>query len=122
MSTLKVDNLLNSAGNGSPISVPGAAKAWVNFNGSGTVAIRADYNVSSITDNGTGQYTVTFTNAMTDANYSTLATVEESGVSVHSSTNNVLQQTATAARIGTYLSGTSTNYDCDQVNVVIFGN
>ena len=47
----------------------GAAKAWVNFNGTGTVAIRAQFNVSSITDNGTGDYTVNFTTAMPDANY-----------------------------------------------------
>lgn len=46
-------------------------RAWVNFNGTGTVAIRASFNVSSITDNGTGDYTVNFTNAMPDANYST---------------------------------------------------
>lgn len=45
-------------------------KAWVNFNGTGVVAIRASYNVSSITDNGVGDYTVNFTTAMTDANYS----------------------------------------------------
>jgi hypothetical protein len=44
-------------------------KAWVNFNGTGTVAIRASYNVSSITDNGTGNYTVNFTSALADANY-----------------------------------------------------
>lgn len=47
-----------------------AVKAWVNFNGTGTVAIRAAFNVSSITDNGTGDYTVNFTNALADANYS----------------------------------------------------
>ena len=46
-----------------------AARAWVNFNGTGTVAIRASGNVSSITDNGTGDYTVNFTTAMVDANY-----------------------------------------------------
>lgn len=45
------------------------ARAWVNFNGTGTVAIRASGNVSSITDNGTGDYTVNFTTAMPDANY-----------------------------------------------------
>jgi hypothetical protein len=45
-------------------------RAWVNFNGTGTVAIRASGNVSSITDNGTGDYTVNFTNALPDANYS----------------------------------------------------
>ena len=44
-------------------------RAWVNFNGTGTVAIRASGNVSSITDNGVGQYTVNFTTAMPDANY-----------------------------------------------------
>jgi hypothetical protein len=44
-------------------------RAWVNFNGTGTVAIRASGNVSSITDNGTGDYTVNFTTAMVDANY-----------------------------------------------------
>jgi hypothetical protein len=47
----------------------GLAKAWVNFNGTGTVAIRASYNVSSITDNGVGDYTVNFTTALADANY-----------------------------------------------------
>ena len=47
-----------------------SCRAWVNFNGTGTVAIRASGNVTSITDNGTGDYTVNFTNAMTDANYS----------------------------------------------------
>jgi hypothetical protein len=46
-------------------------RAWVNFNGTGTPAIRASGNVSSITDNGTGAYTVNFTNAMPDANYCT---------------------------------------------------
>ena len=45
-------------------------RAWVNFNGTGTVAIRASGNVSSITDNGTGDYTVNFTTALADANFS----------------------------------------------------
>ena len=44
-------------------------KAFVNFNGTSTVAIRASYNVSSITDNGTGDYTVNFTTVMSDVNY-----------------------------------------------------
>lgn len=49
------------------------AKSWVNFSDTGTVAIRADENVSSITDNGTGNYTVNFTTAMPDANYCVIA-------------------------------------------------
>jgi hypothetical protein len=52
-------------------------RAWVNFNGTGTVAIRGSGNVSSITDNGTGDYTVNFTTAMPDANYSVVAMGQE---------------------------------------------
>ena len=73
MSTLRVNTLQNAAGTSDP-SISGAAKAWVNFNGTGTVAIRASFNVSSITDNGTGQYTINFTNSLTDANYSGVVT------------------------------------------------
>ncbi|MES1989275.1 MAG: hypothetical protein V4440_14820 [Pseudomonadota bacterium] len=58
--------LFNAQG-GAPLF---ACRAWVNFNGTGTVAIRASGNVSSITDNGTGDYTINFTTAMPDANYS----------------------------------------------------
>lgn len=53
-----------------------ACRAWVNFNGTGTVAIRAGGNVSSITDNGVGDYTINFTTAMPDANYAVEATVQ----------------------------------------------
>jgi len=49
-------------------------RAWVNFNGTGTVAIRASGNVSSITDTGTGRYTVNLTTAMPDANYCVVVT------------------------------------------------
>ena len=48
--------------------IQGSAKAWITFNGS-SAAIRASYNFSSVTRNGTGDYTATFTNAMTDTNY-----------------------------------------------------
>jgi hypothetical protein len=67
-------NFQFNSGYGSAATAYGC-RAWVNFNGTGTVAIRASGNVSSITDNGTGDYTVNFTTAMPDANYSvTLAT------------------------------------------------
>jgi hypothetical protein len=55
-------------------------RAWVNFNGTGTPAIRASGNVSSITDNGTGDYTVNFTTAMPDANYSVAGAARYDGV------------------------------------------
>ena len=72
MSTIKTANIANLSGTSTSVEnvLNGTAKAWVNFNGTGTVAIRASYNVSSITDNGTGDYTVNFTTAMVDANYS----------------------------------------------------
>jgi len=57
-----------------------AARAWVNFNGTGTVAIRASGNVSSITDSGTGDYTVNFTTALPDANYAVSGTAWSDGV------------------------------------------
>ena len=50
-------------------------RAWVNFNGTGTVAIRGSGNVSSITDNGVGNYRVNFTTALVDANYSAVASI-----------------------------------------------
>jgi hypothetical protein len=54
-----------------------AVKAWVNFNGTGTVAIRAGYNVASITDHDTGDYTVNFSTAMVDANYAFQGTASQ---------------------------------------------
>lgn len=72
MSTIRVSNIQDTSGGNTstPAAIAnGIAKAWVNFNGTGTVAVRASYNVSSITDNGVGLYTVNFTTAMTDANF-----------------------------------------------------
>jgi hypothetical protein len=54
-------------------------RAWVNFNGQGTVAIRASGNVSSITDNGTGDYTVNFTTALVDTSYAPMITADRGG-------------------------------------------
>jgi hypothetical protein len=65
ISTLNNDTGVLATQNG----MTGIAKAWVNFDGTGTVAIRDSFNVSSITDNGTGDYTVNFTTAMPNANY-----------------------------------------------------
>jgi len=79
MSTLKVTNIQsNGTGFNDVVNFQNASgtnngtlcRAWVNFDGTGTVAIRASFNVSSITDNGTGDYTMNFTTALVDANYS----------------------------------------------------
>ena len=77
MSTIKTETLSTPSNATVPVDtvVNGTAKAWVNFNGTGTVAIRRAFNVSSITDNGTGLYTVNFATAMPDANYSVVGSV-----------------------------------------------
>ena len=70
VATIKSQNTLPPAvQNSSGTEIGTFCRAWVNFNGTGTVAIRASFNVSSITDNGTGDYTVNFTTALADANY-----------------------------------------------------
>jgi hypothetical protein len=94
-------------------------KAWVNFNGTGTVAIRASMNVSSITDNGTGSYTVNFTTALADANYAAAGFTAESTFSVAITVGNfgTLTQTTTAFRFNTTYG--TTFYDCTQVHMTI---
>lgn len=62
-------------------------RAWVNFNGTGTVAIRASGNVSSITDNGVGDYTVNFATAMPDANYSASMQILENSARIFTVTS-----------------------------------
>ena len=72
MSQIRVNDIRDSGGSNSstPAQIAnGRAKVWVNWNGSGTVAIRADYGVNSVTDNATEQYTVNFSSAFSDANY-----------------------------------------------------
>ena len=66
-------NLKINSGYGSVATAYGC-RSWVNFDGSSTVSIRASGNVSSITDNGTGDYTVNFSTAMPDANFCALGT------------------------------------------------
>jgi hypothetical protein len=98
-------------------------KAWVNFNGTGTVAIRASYNVSSITDNGTGDYTVNFTTALADANYSFagMAQYDTTGggdrrIGVSRTANAIASG---SARINT-LDGSGSNADFLVVAFVVF--
>jgi len=78
MSKLKVTTIANATDTESvnvTNVVNGSAKAWVNFNGEGTLAIRASFNVGSVTDLGTGYYRINFTNAMEDDNYSVAAMI-----------------------------------------------
>ena len=93
------------------------ARAWVNFNGTGTVAIRASGNVSSITDNGTGDYTVNFTTAMEDADYSFVAS--GGGTSTSTTIPTIYDQTTTSTSFRTYADNGGLS-DRSRINAAIF--
>ena len=102
-----------------------AARAWVNFNGTGTVAIMASGNVSSITDNGTGDYTVNFTTAMPDANYAWFGMAKNvDGVANYNYPSVGSRSTATPAagsiRIGTAFQQSASATDFAYVYVSVF--
>jgi hypothetical protein len=90
-------------------------RAWVNFNGTGTVAIRASGNVSSITDNGVGQYTINFTSAMPDTNYS--ASILGGGGNAYPCTSNVFSTTSLSMYSWTTVSAF---FDNAVISVAIF--
>ena len=101
------------------------AKAWVNFNGTGTVAIRASFNVTSITDGGTGNYTVNFTNAMSDANYAfSVDSREDEGGTLawgaYGTATRVAQTTTTFRILYATYGGGGTLYDASALCLVIF--
>ena len=79
MSTIKTTTLSTQGGSTVPVDtvVNGTAKAWVNFNGTGTVAIRRAFNVSSITDINVGEYQINFAVAMSDSNYASAITASD---------------------------------------------
>lgn len=100
-------------------------RAWVNFNGTGTVAIRSSGNVTSITDNGVGDYTVNFTNAMPDVNYSAVMSSSASSSPSDSANNmRIDSQTSSALRFrigGINASGYySGYYDTPTICVAVF--
>ena len=71
-SELRVNTLKDAAGNnsiGTSFVAGGSAKAWVNFNGTGTIAARDSNNVSSLTDNGTGDHSTNFSSSMSNTNF-----------------------------------------------------
>jgi hypothetical protein len=125
---LRLRNALNATGS-APIY---ACRAWVNFNGAGTVAINASGNVSSITDNGAGDYTVNFTTALPDANYCTQCTTYPKatanninyaiGLHTSSITGAPTTKTTSAVRIliGASNATGGTLADMADVNVAVF--
>jgi len=107
-----------------------SARAWVNFNGTGTVAIRQSGNVSSITDNSTGDYTINFTTSLTDANYSLNVTTSNasSGAAgsgpvslfITNGTNTRVAPTTSAARFLTFSYNGGSLIDCEYILCSVF--
>lgn len=125
MSTLKCTTISKQDGSASVPTdtvVNGSAKAWVNFNGTGTVAIRAAFNVSSITDNGAGEYDVNLTAALSDANYAVVVTPSDANqASSGSMTGSGNPTTASSAEAHVRTVGsTPAGYDASYVSVAIF--
>jgi hypothetical protein len=111
--TAQVPTVLN-AGGAAPIY---AARAWVNFNGTGTVAIRASGNVSSITDLGVGRYSVNFTTNMQDADYSSNVTCHATPDGRHANSQN---PTASSVEVTINLGDGSSRRDIESISVTIF--
>jgi hypothetical protein len=118
ISTLNNDTGVLATQNG----MTGICKAWVNFNGTGTVAIRDSFNVSSITDNGTGEYTVNFTTAMPNANYSIV--VSQGGaatIDLIKVLNSIAPQTTSGFRMLSLTNGFATA-DSNYVYAAVFSS
>ena len=112
-------DLKMNSGYGSSATAYGC-RAWVNFNGTGTVAIRASGNVSSITDNGTGQYFINFASALTDANYSVTG-IGGHVVGVVALFATVREGTRTTSGVEVdFFTVSSTYHDTNDVNVAVF--
>lgn len=127
--TANVDTIQSSTANtpvqfndGNGTQVGTLCRAWVNFNGTGTVAIRSSFNVSSITDNGTGDYTVNFTTALPDANYSPVFGGARLGGSYNSvvCVNNTSSVYTTSALRITVIQLNDALVDIPNINVAIF--
>jgi hypothetical protein len=128
--TIVADTIQDGAGNSTAMdnAIYGSAKAWVNFNGVTTVTINAQYNVSSITRNGTGDYTVNFTNALTDANYAVVfgnvgvtsgSNTAMNTVIAGSYTGGATTKTTTQLRINCGATSSANLYDLSNINVVV---
>ena len=99
------------------------AQAWVNFNGQGTVAIRRAFNVSSVTDNGTADYTINFTTSMPDVSYAAVTGGLPSVGSTIGEIINIIEINTGSVRLRTfytYSNQAKTYYDAARVSLAIF--
>lgn len=105
-------SLVKTALNASGSAPVYACRAWVNFNGTGTVAIRASGNVSSITDNGVGDYTINFTTAMPDADYAVVFSSQDPNTASNgNSAGNIVSTASGSFRVLVMPSGSNSPED-----------
>jgi hypothetical protein len=97
-----------------------SVRAWVNFNGTGTVAIRASYNVTSITDNGTGDYTLNFTTALPDVNYAAVFGGGDTAITSGVPLTYITTTTTSAQSFRTYNYSGGAQFDVPTLCVSIF--
>ena len=122
MSTLKADTIVASDGT-SPVTLTKqeAAKAWINLNGNSTIAARDSLNISGLTDEGTGEYTVAFSSSFTDANYCTTEAHEYS-IDATANSSFLCFHTYTASNIRIEMHFGQTNYDHEIVSMASTGD
>ena len=128
MSTLKVNTIQDSSASNASTTeqiFQGRAKVWINFDGTGTVSTRDSFNVSSLTDNGTGDYTISFTTAMANTNYAVTCTSSAQ----HNFTTAIIGVDITdgnyltgSIRVQSVRTGADTAVDRAYNNVVIHGD
>ena len=130
MSTLKVNTIQNTSGGSS--STPeqieqGRAKVWLNMQGSGTVAINDSFNVSSVTDLGTGMYQANFSITMANTNYCSLVNKMLTTTGGNTSTDDVLTGMNNTAQLTTstkFFARDATGGTVDSVHMflAVFGD
>ena len=112
MSEIKIDTLTNRLGTKTvPVDTvaAGSAKAWVNFNGTGTVAILDSFNVASITDNDVGDYTINFIDNMPNISY--LSVLGNNGTGIYVVQSRSDQKTVSSCPVRTYVSSSGAAQD-----------
>ena len=128
MSTLAVGTIksVSSAApvfqNTSGTEIGQICKAWVNFNGTGTVAMRDNFNVSSITDGGTGVYTANFTTAMANANYASVVSSGNNDKGRYGIMIDSDDKATSGCKIFGFQTSTGSSLDSEEVSLTIFGD
>lgn len=134
MSTLKVTTIQDTSGGNASTSEQinqGRVKVWINFNGSGTVSIRDSFNVSSISDEGTGQYNINFSSALANTNYAVATsgfnTLNSDGgwVSTSADTSDwgtTSDVSTTRIRIASFVSTSGQHQDGQAFGIIICGD